>query len=125
MWVDEYRFDELPYCSPSRLDDDIKDEMFGTIRINEKTIIEESEGAFDWYYEEFHDKVRKMVIEDDGDEEQYPVVTRVCLGPIQGSTLACNELIEIILELIEDSRSLLNFSIGIVDNGFDLWLDPN
>lgn len=98
--------------------------MKGTIRINDKTIIEEEEGAFDWYYEEFLDKLRKIVIEDDGENEQYPVVTRVCLGPIQGSSLACNELIEIILDIIEDSRSLNNLSIGIVDNGIDLWLDP-
>lgn len=59
VWVDEFPFDELPYCSPSRLDDDIKDEMKGTVRINDELICEEEDGAFDWYYETFLDKLKK------------------------------------------------------------------
>ena len=62
---------------------------------------------------------------DDGDSETYPPVTRVCLGPIQGSTLACNELLEIILDLIDESKAMKTLALGIVDNGFGLWLDPS
>ena len=65
-----------------------------------------------------------MVREDDEYGEASQPITRVCLGPIQGSTLACNELLEIMLDLIEESKCMKTLALGIVDNGFGLWLDP-